>query len=160
MLAGKSVWRLLQMGPKLCHKRCSWQTSQLQELSACRACGKEKKQRCLTVSGVGGWEDGRVLNSKNDHRRGSHLQGKLMSYLDSLSLTNLEHIQLSRSQKQGCTAQEKGQEVPRGSLKGTVETMKGTTYEPHKLGAHRVHYIRTFLGERFITTCRFHNRIL
>ena len=84
-------------------RRCSWQTTQLEELNACRECGKEKKQRCLTVSSVGGWEDGCALNSKTDHRR-SHLQGKVMSCLDSLSLRNLEHIQLSRSQKEGCTA--------------------------------------------------------
>lgn len=109
-------------------RRCSWQTSQLEELRACREHEKEKKQRCLTVSSMGGWEDGCALNSKNDHRRRSHLQGKVMSCLDSLGLTNLEHIQLSRSQKQGCTAQEKRQKVPRGSLKGTVETMNGTTY--------------------------------
>lgn len=77
---------------------CTWQTSQLEELSTCRE-HREEKQRYPPVHSLDGWEDGSALNRNDDHRRRSTLQERIMNCLDALSLTNLEHMQLSGSQK-------------------------------------------------------------
>lgn len=105
-----------------CVMSCAWQTPQQAELSACREHGNEKPQKFPIVSSLNGWEDGSALNSHSDQERRSSLQGKIMNCLDMLSLTNLEHIQLS-----GFAAQEK-QKVLRDLQKGTLKTMKRACY--------------------------------
>lgn len=75
------------------------QTLQPAELCAGREHGKEKQRRCPIGSRLGGQEDGSTLNANSDHGRRSNLWGKIMNYLDILSLTKLEHIQLSGSQQ-------------------------------------------------------------
>lgn len=99
----------------------------------------------MACATLGGWEDDSAPNSNSDPRRKSSLQGEITNCLDTLSLTNWEHILLSGSQEWGSAAPEKRHKVLRAALEGLGEAMKAIHSHCRK---NPEPYIRTFLRER------------